>query len=168
MSINQPYNNTNNYKGSGLPKYQKFHPRFFPGDCPKLPSTIIESVDELQSIIQLKYHNDISLNNIIRLYGEYNIQFTSNIILQLSVSDVNSVCEYARAKDIYSSKKTPEQYELLLNDIKINGFRECGRIRMTRNADCNIEVILGEGNHRLSVAKQLQLNVMPIRLVYTP
>ncbi len=129
--------------------------------------TIIESVNELVNIIETKYNHPINLTDIIRLYCDHNIQFTSDIILLLSVNEVNDVREYARDKHIYSSKNTPEEYEELMEDIKLNGFKKCGRIRMTRNNDYTVGVILGEGNHRLAIAKQLQLDVMPIRLVYT-
>ncbi len=156
-----------NYKGSGLPKFQKFKPRIFPGIPHNSSPLIIETVEEINQLINAKYRNNINLVDIIRLYGEHNIKLSEHNIVHLDVKDVDMVKEYNRSKTIYSSKRTPDQYEDLMEDIKTNGINECGRIRLNRNSDNTIGAILGEGNHRLSVAKLLKLSTMPIRIVYT-
>lgn len=165
--LDQKHNDLTNYKGSGLPKFQKFKPRIFPGNFQDSQPTIIESVDELQQIIKSIYNRSINLVDIIKLYGDHNMQLAEHIILELSVNDVYLVREYNRDRAIYSSRRSPEQYDELMEDIKTNGIREHGRIRLRRDDDYNIEAILGEGNHRLSIAKLLNLSTMPIRIIYT-
>lgn len=165
--IDQAHNDKNNYKGSGLPKFQKFKPRIFPGKFIDTTPTIIESIAELNLIIQETYNHSINLIDIIKLFGEHNMLVSENLIVQLPVEDIDLVREYNRDRAIYSSRRTPEQYDELMEDIKINGIQQHGRIRLRRDDDYNIEAILGEGNHRLSIAKLLKLSTMPVRIIYT-
>ena len=155
-----------NYKNSGLPKFIKHHPRIFEKIDYNNDPYQITSLTELQQIIHEKYNSTISINKILQLFVDYNIIVSESVTIPLSVAEVNEFREYDRSKHIYCSKRTPEQYDQLYEDIKQNGIKQSGRIRVQINEDGYVEAILGEGNHRLSIAKLLQLSTMPIVFRY--
>lgn len=155
----------NNFRGSGLPKFKKYKPRKYGGQNYYSPKYINKK--ELQLILKEIFGNDeITLNKIIHIYGYHNIMILEGITINLKIDEVVSVREYDRQREIYCSKRTPDQFDELFNDIKVNGIQNGGRIRMNRLDDGNITVILGEGNHRLSILTQLGYEYMPVTFRY--
>lgn len=168
LYLNQHHNNINNYKGSGLPKFQKFKDRIFTGYYHEGIEEIINNIPRLLIRLQECVHsNNITLLNIIKLYGEFNIKITEDLILELNVSEIDKVREYNRSRNIYCSKRNPEEFDELYEDIKQKGIQKEGRIRLSRNEKYEVAAILGEGNHRLAVAKLLGISTMPIAIRYT-
>lgn len=166
----KPYtSNIINYKNSGLIKFQKYRPRTYiiESTNDSMSYQYINSITDLNLIVDCIYGSPtIDLTTVIKLFGEHNILISNDIILELSIDEIDSVKEYNRDRHIYCSKRSPKQYDELQEDIKQHGIVSPGSIRLAKNNN-EISIILGEGNHRLSIAKKLGLSHMPIKVKYT-
>jgi len=158
-------NDNSNYKNSGLPKFIKHKPTIISKDISITPPYCIESKYELYNVLKDVYGN-ISTDNIIDLYINHDMIVSESIVIDLPINEIFKYREYDRSRSIYCSKRTPLQFDELYEDIKLNGIKQGGRIRVERINSNKVEVILGEGNHRLSIANQLKLNTMPIVFRY--
>lgn len=164
LSLN---NDETNYKNSGLPKFKKYKPRLFLKNQNNASVVCIENIQELQQVLLNHYNDDsLSLYNIIDLYIQHDIIVSESVVLNIPTAEVNEFREYDRSRYLYCSKRTPEQYDELYEDIKQNGINNGGRIRIQTVDENTVQVILGEGNHRLSIAKLLGLDHIPIVIRY--
>lgn len=154
-------NDINNYKNSGLPKFIKYKPTIKYKPISNKKIHCIESIDELYSTLENVYGN-ISIDNIIGLYIDHDIIVSETVVVTLPIPEISKYREYDRSRSIYCSKRTPMQFDELYEDIKTNGIQQSGRIRIERISNDDVEIILGEGNHRLSIATQLGFDHMPI------
>ncbi len=50
--------------------------------------------------------------------------------------------------------------------LKKNGIKEYGYVTIDRRKNGDVEVLLGEGNHRLGIAKAVGIKQMPIMFSY--
>lgn len=116
------------------------------------------SISELKELLDGK---SITLQNIIKLYANEYQAPADNVVYDLAVDEIDDVKEYNRTKE--DGNLYPEEWDNLKADIKKNGIQNEGVIEMRRLKDGNIQVYLGEGNHRLAIAKELGLKTMPIR-----
>ena len=85
----------------------------------------------------------------------------------LPISELWTIREYDREMvDGYTGKNSAEEMKELKIDIKKNGIKQHGYISIDRRKNGDVEVLLGEGNHRLQIAKQLGIKEMPIMFTY--
>jgi hypothetical protein len=68
--------------------------------------------------------------------------------------------------DGYTGKNTEAEMKKLTADIKKNGIKEYGYVSIDRRKNGDVEVLLGEGNHRLGIAKAVGIKQMPIMFSY--
>jgi hypothetical protein len=152
------------YKQSGLIKFQKYKPRIVSenrSDIFKDQVTINTQIDLISALESYLNTNTISIKNILDLYVNHNVMVSESVIVDINVIEVNEYREYNRDRHIWCSKRTPNQFDELHEDIKQEGIQQPGRIRVNHSNGA-ITAILGEGNHRLSIAKKLKLKTMPI------
>ena len=147
---------------------KKHKPRSVKGKKPTDFFDYITSEKELKSLFISKLGTkNITLKGIITLFAVYNMGLRDNITINLPVSEISTVREYDRTIiDGWTGKQSSNDFALLKADIKKNGMKNYGIVDMTRKSGGDIDVILGEGNHRLAIAKELKLKTMPIRFYY--
>ena len=109
----------------------------------------------------------ITLDGIIKLFAENYKAIDERYRPELSVKDIYNVREYDR-KLINGFTGTNNAVELadLEASIKKEGIKQPGIITIERQKNGSVTVILGEGNHRLSLALKLGIRTMPIRFHY--
>ena len=142
-----------------------FSKRGFKGTKPDGFKVYVRSEKELKSEINDKLNsNKLNIENIAKLYALYNIAPADNFEVILETKDVNDYREYDREKfvDDWNGRNTFSEYNELKNDIKKNGIKSAGILHLERDGD-NVGVILGEGNHRLAIAKELKIKKFPIK-----
>jgi hypothetical protein len=144
---------------SNVKQVKRYEPRIYPGLKIKKFTEYYRSVGELKGLLGGK---PITLPNIIKLYAMDYYAPADNVIYNLSVAEVNEVREYDRSRDVYG-KMSPEEYDELKRNVGSKGIVNHGVIDMRRLPNGDVAVILGEGNHRLAIAKELGIKIMPIR-----
>mgnify|MGYP000222915727 CR=1 FL=1 len=110
----------------------------------------------------------LNLPGIIKLFGLHNVRLTESIVLNIDIDEVYNVREWDRnvIPGYGTGTNTEDEFEALRKSIEDDGIRDAGVINMTRLKDGDIEVYLGEGNHRLAIAKALGMKYMPITFRY--
>lgn len=109
----------------------------------------------------------VSLDKIIDMFVNKNIAFADNVILNVPVQDLHNVREYDREMiDGFTGKNTTEEMAEMEADIKKNGITSPGVVTLRRDKNGTVTAIMGEGNHRLSIAKKLGIETMPVRIYY--
>jgi hypothetical protein len=106
---------------------------------------------------------DVVNQNVIPLKEEIKIpSWRDNPNIHSSLKDVTEDVPIEWLEKFKGNKlrKTPDQMEALKTDIQQNGFKE--PLIMSFGTDDGLAV-LGEGNHRLQVAKELGLKTVPVR-----
>jgi hypothetical protein len=107
----------------------------------------------------------LTLAAIIDAYAHRNIALSDSLIFDFDVSEVNKYREYDRSfKD--PGKRNAEEMLELAADIQKHGIKEASILHLRRLKNGNVTVILGEGNHRLSVARKFKIKTMPVRFSY--
>jgi len=87
--------------------------------------------------------------------------------LEFPVESVFPYREYDRdMKDGWTGKMDQEEYTNLMKDIQKHGIQEPSIIEIMSNGKGLYGVILGEGNHRLSIAQKLGKEKFPLTFSY--
>jgi len=108
----------------------------------------------------------ITLKNCIALYTEYNIKIDDFVILEFPIEAVYPYREYDRdMKDGWTGKMRQEEYTELMKNISTIGISNPGILEISANG-ADYEVQLGEGNHRLRIAKELGIEKYPVSFAY--
>ena len=109
----------------------------------------------------------MTLDNIIRIFANDNIKVADNFQPMIDITELWKIREYDRKMiDGYTGKNTEAEMKKLTADIKKNGIKEYRYVTIDRRKNGDVEVLLGEGNHRLGIAKAVGIKQMPIMFSY--
>lgn len=113
-----------------------------------------------------------SIREIAERYYKYGDKAKSNFktktknyySIMAPVSDIDNYKEYNWSSNVFRNKgHKPEYWDELVEDIKKNGIKTPLTIILYKHEH---KAKLGEGNHRLGVAKQLGIEFLPVRFEY--
>lgn len=150
-------------KKSPKSKFHRYRPRKYKGVKPDDFAKYIRSEAELKALLGGK----ITLRGIIDLFALHNHKLADNFTPMISVKELWYIREYDRKMvDGYTGKNTKEEMDALLASIKREGIKEHGYVKIDRRRNGDVEALLGEGNHRLSLAKKAGITHMPIMFSY--
>ena len=137
------------------------------GVSPEHFAQYVRSKSELIDVLKDKYGKG-SIDHIVRLFAEHNILVADNVEINAPVNELYKYREYDRDMvNGWTGKATQEEYDDLKQQIAAEGIKQAATLDMTRNHDNgNVEVKLGEGNHRLKIARELGIDTMPLRFYY--
>lgn len=146
------------------PKRRRYQPRKFSGTKPESSyPDWVRSESNTKALLD----NKITLKGVIDLFAHKNIAVSDSVTLDIPVSELYKIREYDRnIKDNSTGTNTKEEYKELLKSIKRTGIQESGVVTIERLRNGNVTAILGEGNHRLRIAKLLKLKTIPIRFKF--
>jgi len=107
------------------------------------------------------------LQTVVDMFTKANKAFADNVTINVPVKDLHNIREYDREMiDGFTGKNTAEEMAEMEADIKKNGITSAGVVTLNRDKNGTVTAIMGEGNHRLSIAKKLNIPVMPVRIYY--
>ena len=155
-------------KRKKVPINNRYRPRKYSGVKPEGFSGYIRSMGELKGELKEKLgHPKVTLRGIIDLYAKHDLKVTDNFQPMISVKELWYVREYDRKMvDGWTGKNTAAEMKELIVSVKKDGIKEYGHVSIDRRKNGDVEVILGEGNHRLSIAKHAGIKEMPIMFSY--
>lgn len=119
----------------------------------------------------LKEHfkdSTVSLKSITELFAHHNIALRDSEQLMVPTEQLIHYREFDRkVVDNWTGKMSGEEREELKQNIKEKGFDKTQYLMLTiiREPD-RVEVYLGEGNHRLSIARELNIKKLPLKFHY--
>jgi len=143
--------------------------RSFPGtDHRGSFAKYIRSTASLSEILAERFGSpSLILDNCIRLYTEYNYKIVDSITVEFPVDQIYKYREYDRkVVNNFTGKMTGEEYAELRSDIEQNGIMNYGVLNIYSKGRADYGVVLGEGNHRLRIAMELGIPVMPLKFYY--
>jgi hypothetical protein len=109
----------------------------------------------------------MSLENCIKLYTEHNFKIDDYVEIDFPTDSVYPFREYDRnMKDGWTGKLHQDEYDELMNDIKKKGIQQPGGLEIVKMNGGKYQVYLGEGNHRLKIARELGIKVYPLLFSY--
>jgi hypothetical protein len=124
---------------------------------------------------ELKQHfnqSKITLDGIIKLFTQKYLKVDDNVVLNLNLNEIWKYREHDRHifkplknNVLYNGINTKEYYDELKQDIKQNGIKEPIIFMMQKTSNDTFTVYVGEGNHRMSIAKELGIKTIPVRFV---
>lgn len=131
-------------------------------------STWLRSVEQVRQACQDKLGSPkLSLRNCIKLYTEHNMKIDDFVVINFPTNSVYPFREYDREiENGWSGKMTSEEYTELARDIKTNGIKNPGILEISNFKDGSYDVMLGEGNHRLKAAIDLNIDAYPLSFYY--
>ena len=145
---------------------KRFKPRIFKGTKrtkDNLFVKYIRSTSELKSLLNGK----ITLAGIIDLYANKHLAVADNVTVELSVDEIHGIREYDRDLiDGFTGTNSTSEVKKLLQSIKKSGIKENGWVTLSKLKNGNVTAILGEGNHRINIAKQLKIKNIKIKFIY--
>jgi len=146
---------------------RKFRPRITKAERPTGFFEYIYSEKELKDTIKQDLGLSYSLPATIELFAQENKGVTDSVILDFSVDELDMIREYSRViRDGWTGKSSAADMKILKADIKNNGIQNHGVIDMRRMRNGDVATLLGEGNHRLTIAKELGIKTMPVKIYY--
>jgi len=90
-----------------------------------------------------------------------------NVVISAKVFGLYKYREYDRTMiDGSTGLRSQEQYDKLEKDIIENGIKTPLTLTVERKKDGNIEVYLGEGNHRIKIAYNNHIQTVPVNFYY--
>ena len=108
---------------------------------------------------------DFSVKSICELYGAKKLAIADSVILEFDVKDVYNYREYDWTRS--SARWGSEKWDELKDSIKKNGIKQYGVLSLYRDKKGNVEVFIGEGNHRITLAKEVGIRKIPMRVSYS-
>lgn len=129
-------------------------------------SYYIRSIAELKDLLKEHYGSSkITLDNIIKLYAEHDMKLTDNISeFEFTVKELDKYKEWKRTRT--DSNLTPEEWDTMKEDIKKHGIRDYGVVSLGQKRNGDVIAYIGEGNHRLAIAKELGIKKMKMRVYF--
>jgi len=129
-------------------------------------SHYIRSITELKDLLKEHYGNSkMTLDNIIKLYAEHDMKLTDNLLeFEFTVKELDKYKEWKRTRN--DSNLSTDEWDEMKADIKKNGIRDYGVLGMYQKRNGDVLTYIGEGNHRLAIAKELGIKKMKMRLFY--
>lgn len=145
-----------------------YPPRVIKGTSDKMYPDYVRSEAELKAAIKEKLGStELSVKNIALLYANHDIVPDDSFIVNLRVDDLFEYREYDRdIEHDFTGKMTSQEFAELKRSIEEHGIKHHGILRMVKE-DTDVEVILGEGNHRLKIARELGIETMPVGFYVT-
>lgn len=130
------------FKGKKLNKFKEYY----------------RSINELNNLLE---GQPITVNNIIQLYANKYQAPADNIEFELKTSELYDIREYDRTRE--TGNLYTKEWDELKTNIKHYGIKDHGTIDMKRLPNGDVQVWIGEGNHRLAIANELDIKTMPMR-----
>jgi len=129
----------------------------------------LRSKEDVRSALQEKLGTPkITLDNCIKLYADYNIKIDDYVVLWFPTGDVKKYREYDRdMQNGWTGKMTQDEYDDLASDIAGNGIKEPGLLIISADGGADYSAYLGEGNHRLRIAEELEHELFSLTFSYT-
>ena len=159
--------------GLASPHESKEPKTFFVQQAPDFSSfkQYIRSKAELQSELRKIGFPKVTLEGIVELYGKHNKVLADSVLPWIDVNELYEIREYDRDKfeGNWNGKKTRKEYQEQEDYIAKNGFSEddFGIVHLSRIGDTLIKAQLGEGNHRVIIAKRKgSPKTMPVLIQY--
>ena len=138
-------------------------PTIFRGKNPEVFKEWIRSKSDLSKMLNGK----LTISKISRLAIDERKVLDERIVIDMPVDEVWRYREYDRARGAVGSNNTVEQWDALLKSIMKEGIKEPLMISIEMVSNRNqVEVILGEGNNRLWMARMLKIKTVPVRFYY--
>lgn len=127
--------------------------------------------DALSEIYSPGIANSPKLDYIIGLFAHHNMVLVDSIVMDFEPDEVWEYREYDRDPSSgFTGKLDSIEYTELKSDIEENGVKNPISLTMERLKsgfnDGDVKVYLGEGNHRLRIARELGLDKIPVRFNY--
>ena len=110
-----------------------------------------------------KLHRKISIDEVARRWREGGEKaYDESMPVMYSLREVWPHREYTwtRAK----SRRSSGEWDALLADMKTNGWRKSDPLVLNVGRQGGVKV--GEGNHRLAIAKELGIRVIPVSVLF--
>lgn len=140
-----------------------------PGKSPEGFVEYMRSPSDVKEALQTHY-NALTLDNIVKLFAEHNMVIADSVTLKIKTSALYPYREYDRDPDPnkqgWTGKMEGTEYEALRGDIEQNGITHPVMMELSRLPNGNVDVKLGEGNHRLRIARELDIPHMPVNFYY--
>jgi len=106
----------------------------------------------------------ITLDKVINLYAKHNMRLADSLMFKYDVRKLWKFREYDRdidADDNFGWQKHKTDIE------KTKSIKDHGVVNVRRQPNGDVEVYVGEGNHRLALAKRLGIKKMPMLIIYS-
>ena len=101
------------------------------------------------------------------MFAMDNIKLYDSVQPQIAIKDLDTIKEYDRKViDGFTGSNTDKEVNKLKDSIKKSGIKQWGVVTITRLKNGNVTAVLTEGNHRLMIAKELNIKTMPIMFYY--
>lgn len=143
--------------------YKKYSPRKYNGQKQEGFAEYIRSPAELKKACEGR----VTLENIIKIFANGNLKISDSFQPMVEIKELWKIREYDRKMvDGYTGKNSESEMKKLKASIKKHGIKQYGHVSIDRRKNGDVEVLLGEGNHRLNIAKEVGIKEMPIMFSY--
>lgn len=137
------------------------------GELPESFPVYLRSIGDIKSACNNFFKSEITVYNIIKLFSQHNNIVVDSIQLMVPPESLIPYREYTRdVVDGYTGKHTEAEFNDLKSRIAKNGITEPLMLCLARLKSGDVKVYLGEGNHRLKIATELDIKKVPLRFVY--
>jgi hypothetical protein len=107
------------------------------------------------------------IKDVATMYGKENKAYSDNVTLSVGVEDLYKIREYDRnIKNGTTGLRTKEEYESLKESIKKEGIKTPLVVTLKKNEMGDVSAIVGEGNHRIRIARELGITHLPVEIKY--
>ena len=127
----------------------------------------VRSLNALQKSL-VEHKLPFNILGIAKLFAEHNIALADNTVLSFTVDELWKYKEYDRRPGSSQEKyrDNGKHYEELKAKIEKNSINEPIILNLHRMSDESVQVFIGEGNHRLAIARELHMQRLQTRLYY--
>ena len=127
---------------------------------------LIHSIPELKGLLKEHYRTSkVTIEGIAKLYAEHDYKLVDNILeMEFPVKELDKYKEFKRTST--KGNLSEEDWDKLKADIKKQGIKDYGILSLNKQRGGDVKVTLGEGNHRLAIAKELGIKKMKVRLYF--
>jgi hypothetical protein len=91
--------------------------------------------------------------------------YDASMPLMISVDELWPLREYTWTRE--NARRSPEEWDQLMQEMKTHGWNPTGRYPLLLNIGAEGGVKVGEGNHRLAIAKQLGIKEVPVNILFS-
>lgn len=126
----------------------------------------VRSVSEMVSTLREYYGVPIILEDVIRGFAEHNVVLVDSLKFEMSVDNLWKYREWDRDPFLSRGGRSPEEYDELKQSIQKDGIKDTLIFQINRLENGNVEAYIGEGNHRIRIAKELGITKVPVRFSY--
>lgn len=110
-----------------------------------------------------KWETGVTLQTIIdRWQNMKQKMYDSSMPLLISIDELWPYREYVRTRD--KGNRSPEEWDELKQNMSENGWNAKDPLIMNIGSDGGVKI--GEGNHRIAIAKELGIKEVPVRFIF--